>query len=442
MSFHAAQSASARMNLQAVAIWGAGATSVAANLQALAQANLTIEQAAFQMRKGELCAAYGLAPSSQDKPFAFSGGVAIIPVHGTLINRFAYSFGYVTGYNFLRQQTAAAGLDPDVKLIVYDHNSYGGELAGCLEGAAELPTLANGKPTLAIIDSNCYSASYAWASMADKIVSLPSGGAGSVGVVAMHISFAKLLDKMGIDVTMIHAGSHKVDGNPFEELPKDVKADIQRRVDTGRQAFAELVATGRKMDVKAVLDTEARTYTAQDALSVGFIDAVATPESAVLAYLGELSGSNPQQRNEDEDMSQATTPGAANTQAAQTANTAASTEDLNKIRSDAAAAERSRTAGILQCEEAKGRTDLANHLAFNTSMSVVEAQGILKNAPTAAAAVTNPLAAAMATSTHPNVGAGGDAAAAGESEAHSAGVAGILAAAKAAGVQGIKPKTA
>lgn len=441
MSFHAAQSASTRMNLQAVAVWSAGAASLAANLQTLAQSNLQAEQTAFMARRAELCAAYGLSPAPQDKPFAFSGGVAIIPVHGTLINRFAYSFGYVTGYNFLRQQTAAAGLDPDVKLIVYDHNSYGGELAGCLEGAAELPKLANGKPTLAVIDSNCYSASYAWAAMADKIVSMPSGGSGSVGVVSMHVSFAKMLDKYGIDITMIHSGEHKVDGNPFTDLPKEVKADIQKRVHAGRLAFATLVATGRKMDLKAVLDTEAQTYTAADALSVGFIDAVATPESAVLAYLGELSGSNPQQRDEDEDMSEATKPGATNT-AAQTTTPSASGDDLNKVRADAAAAERARTQGIMQCEEAKGRTDLASHLAFNTSMGVDEARGILKASAAQSAGTTNPLAAAMASSAQPNVGSGGDGATSGEPEAHAAGVSCILAAAKAAGVRGFQKPAA
>eukprot|EP00952_Eustigmatos_sp_NYUAD-ZCMA_P007301 30990-Eustigmatos_ZCMA.PRE.1 len=45
------------------------------------------ERAEQQMREN-LCAAYGVGRPSADKPFAFSNGLAIIPIHGTLINRY------------------------------------------------------------------------------------------------------------------------------------------------------------------------------------------------------------------------------------------------------------------------------------------------------------------------------------------------------------------
>ena len=78
-------------------------------------------------------------------------------------------------------------------------------------------------------------------------------------------------------------------------------------------------------------------------------------------------------------------------------------------------AERDRCAGILNCEEAKGNTALANHLAFSTQLSVDEAKEMLNaSAPTAVAAapVAAPVAAApnafaeaMNNGEQPNVGA-------------------------------------
>lgn len=99
------------------------------------------------------------------------------------------------------------------------------------------------------------------------------------------------------------------------------------------------------------------------------------------------------------------------------ANTPAQGQPAAAVNQDAQKAERARVQGILSCEEAKGRTDLANHLAFNTDMSADAAKAILAAAPSAApqaaapAATTNMLHQAMANTAQPNVGA--DAAAGG-----------------------------
>lgn len=425
MSEYAARSAFARMNMQAVAV-AAHYTGLASDLQMLASADHAQAEVLFMARRQELVAAYGMAPVEQRKPFAFSSGIAVIPVHGTLINRFGGSYGYVTGYNFIRQQTAMAAADPDVLGILYDHNSFGGEAAGCFECAADIRQLANGKPTIAVVDSNAYSAAYALASGADKIVVTPSGGVGSVGVVAMHVSFEAMLSKEGVKVTFIHAGKHKVDGNPYEDLPDDVKADIQKSIDVSYAAFTSLVAEGRRMDVKKVRATEARTYRADDALSLGLIDAVASPQAAVLAFLGELTGSNPQLGKKEDSMSDATKPGATNQ---------ATPEQLASAQTEARNAERARVSGIQSCEESKGRAKLASHLAFNTSMSVDEAKAILAAAPAESTEPVgkNAFQEAMNTGKHPAVGADGGAA--GEQQADNP-AQGILAAARQAGVRG------
>lgn len=359
----------------------------------------------------QMCDTYGFNPQTQDKSFAFQDGTAVIPVHGSLINRFGGSYyGMITGYSFIRRMRAEAMADPDVERIVYDVNSNGGEAAGCFELSDESYNMRGEKPTLAVVDSNCYSAAYAFASSADKIAVTPSGGAGSIGVISMHVDMSKLLDDIGIKVTLITAGEHKAAGNPFEELSAETRAEIQADVDATRDVFVSTVARNRGLDEKVVRDTEARCYSAQDALDLGLIDAVATPTEAYTAFISGPVGSD---NSEETTMPQ---------EDANKPNNAAtlSAEQHAAAVAEGKKAEQTRISGIMGCENAAGRSKLANHLAFNTSMSVEEANVILGTAALeqSAAAPAKPensaenankganhFENAMNNGQHPNVGA-------------------------------------
>lgn len=91
--------------------------------------------------------------------------------------------------------------------------------------------------------------------------------------------------------------------------------------------------------------------------------------------------------------------------------------DTTKLTADAAANEQARIAGILQAEEAKGKTKLAQHLAFKTQMSVDDAKAALAAADAGeqkAAAPTGLLSAAMGNTEQPQIGADAGAQAGGE----------------------------
>jgi signal peptide peptidase SppA len=370
---------------------------VVSSLRTLANADAEHEEQQRQKAHATMLATYGYGSGGNDKPFAFADGIAFIPVSGLLINRFSSCWGYVTGYNFIRSQVQAAVADPDVTMLVLDCNSNGGEVAGCFELAADIRAARDQKPILAVVDSNCYSACYAVASAATKIIGAPSSGEGSIGVVAMHVDMSKMLQDWGITVTFIHSGDHKVDGNPYQALPAPVRKSIQARVDNTRQEFVSLVAANRGLDAKVVFDTEAACYTAAEALDIGLIDGIAAPQVAVSSFLTELSA----RQSKENTMSQAEKPGAE----AQTA-TASTTVDANAER----AAERDRIRAITGHDAAKDRATLANHLALNTNLSVDEAAKILAAAPTekkeqATTTGTSAFEAAMNSTEHPNVGA-------------------------------------
>jgi len=413
MSDFVARQAFQRMNLREVLVAPFYAM-LADDLRMLALANPEEQLRNFMARRNESCDAFGFQPQAQEKPFAFANGIAVIPIAGTLLNRFGSSYGFATGYNFIRRQHAMALADEDVKGIIFDVNSHGGEAAGCFELANDIFKARAQKPNMAVIDSNCFSAGYALASAASAVVSTPSGSAGSIGVVMMHADISKMVEDFGVKITFVKFGAHKTDGNMFEALSDDVKKDMQTRVDKSGDKFVQLVARNRNMDAAKVKATEARCYSAEDALALGLIDTIATPSEATQVFFDGLTGSVQQPGKEDK-MSDQTKPGAT-TPAATTAvagppvppptdNAAA----LQQASNDARTAERARVKGIIGCEEAKDKTALANHLAMETSMTVDEAKAMLKvAAPQATASGTNAFQAAMNNSQHPNVGAGGE----------------------------------
>ncbi len=82
------------------------------------------------------------------------------------------------------------------------------------------------------------------------------------------------------------------------------------------------------------------------------------------------------------------------------------TVDAAAIAAEAKAAEKARMASILQCEEAEGRSKLAQHFAYNTEMTVEEAKAALAAADAATpAANSNLLDAAMGNTKQPRIAA-------------------------------------
>lgn len=321
------------------------------------------EESLYATWKAEVVAAYGMQPAANEKPYAFAEGVAIIPIHGMLINRFGGSWSWVTGYQYISRMTMAADADPDVQLIVYDINSGGGEVAGCAEAGMIIQSAQT--PTMGIIDSRCYSAAYWLGSQVDRLVSTQSGGAGSVGAMTMHIDVSELMDSIGMKVTLMYAGKHKVDGNQFEKLGADVKEKTEARLEEIRQDFAETVAEGRGITLESVLATEADCYTAEQAVELKLIDAINDPSAEILTAMSRMAdGYNPFDENDDDeedDMSNA----AKVTNKPTTEAQAEAPVDAKTIELES----RARMKAINTHANASAQSDLASFLAYDTDLS-------------------------------------------------------------------------
>jgi len=217
--------------------------------------------------------------------YRVENGAAIIPVRGVLVTDGAFVGGRwgVTSYEGLRAELRRAAEDPKVSKIVLAINSPGGMVAGIDSAAAAIGAARARKPVVAMVEGMAASGGYWLAAQAHEIVVSPLSEVGSIGVIATHVDASAALAGAGLDVSLIHSGAHKVDGNPFEPLPDNVRADMQADVDRLRNAFAAAIAAGRgaRLSADAALATEAQVYPAAEAVRIGLADRVGTLEDVL-----------------------------------------------------------------------------------------------------------------------------------------------------------------
>lgn len=299
-------------------------------------------------------------------------GIAILPISGSLVHKYGYlqPVSGMTGYDGIKARLFAALNDADVNGIMLDFDSPGGEVAGCFVLAREMQGLAATKPIWSMTNELSCSAAFALASQASRRIITSTAVAGSVGIITAHVDRSQMLSEQGVKVTLLFSGQHKADGNGYEALPDAVKDDILGKLDALRREFADLVAAGTGMSVNAVLDTEAQTYRGQDAVNIGFADAVQAPDSA----LAELAEHGREKRKGKKTFATTQPKTQEPTMSEQDTTTTASASEV-----------KARVKAILSSFEAEGRTELAEHLAFDTELSAEEANAILAKAPKATA---------------------------------------------------------
>jgi signal peptide peptidase SppA len=228
------------------------------------------------------------------QPYALVDGIAVIEIAGTLVHRGAWigqSSG-LTSYEGIAAQLQAVLADPGVRGIALDIDSFGGEVAGAFDLADRIRAARAQKPVHAFVAEHALSAGYVLAAQADRIVLPRTGAVGSIGVVALHTDMSGALDQKGIAVTLIHAGAHKVDANPYQPLPETVHDQMQRELEVVRFLFAETVAAGRgdRLTHAAALATEAAVFRGADAIAAGLADELADPVAAFHAFAAAPRG--------------------------------------------------------------------------------------------------------------------------------------------------------
>lgn len=214
---------------------------------------------------------------------ARSGAIAVIPVHGTIVQR-ASQIDICEGGTSTQQVSAMlrdAVADEAVSQILLDIDSPGGSVYGVQELADEIAQCK--KPVVAIANSLAASAAYWIGCAANEFYVTPGGEVGSIGVWMAHQDWSKALAEEGINVTLISAGKYKVEGNPYNPLGEEAQAFMQTRVEDYYAAFTKGVSKGRKVSIDKVRNGmgQGRVLGADQAMAEGMIDGVMTFDDVV-----------------------------------------------------------------------------------------------------------------------------------------------------------------
>ena len=294
-------------------------------------------------------------------------GIAVLPVTGSLVHRLGAMrpFSGMTGYDGITACLQQAMADPSVRGVLLDIDSPGGQAAGAFDCADMIYRLRDRKPIWALCNDTACSAAMLLAAACSRRLVTQTSRVGSIGVMMAHASFAGQLAQEGVDITLIYSGAHKVDGNQLGALPAEVRQDMQQRIDSARRMFAEKVAMYTGLSVEAVMGTEAAVFDGQSGIEAGLADELINASDAISVMAAALN----------------------------THDTGGTMPQLTAT--EAAAQENQRVMGILTCQEAKGREQLATMLAGQQGMSVEQARAIL-----AAVAPQQPVASAQSEAGH------------------------------------------
>lgn len=160
---------------------------------------------------------------------------AVIPVYGILAKNASWMQQVchgITDINAISHAIAQAGAAKDVKTIVLDIASPGGQSTGIREMGNQIRSLAKtrGKTVYAFSDERCCSAAYWLGSQANEFYGTPSATIGSIGTYLAWLDESVKMQLEGVRLEFFGAGEHKGMGLPGKPLSQADRVLLQERV--------------------------------------------------------------------------------------------------------------------------------------------------------------------------------------------------------------------
>lgn len=183
-------------------------------------------------------------------------------------------FSGAAGSHTIMEQLKQAREDEGIKAVLIRINSPGGSSAASQEIGSEVDKLRKaGKIVVTSMGDVAASGGYWIAAKTDRIVANSSTMTGSIGVIMDLQNMQELFDKIGISPETIKSGPYKDMGSPNKPLSPAERAIFQSMVDDIYQQFVDVVAQGRKIDRKKVLQlADGRVFTGRQAKENGLVD--------------------------------------------------------------------------------------------------------------------------------------------------------------------------
>jgi ClpP class serine protease len=219
-------------------------------------------------------------------------GVAVLPVGGPIFRygNLLTEISGATSVEVLATDFRAALDDPDIRGIVLEIDSPGGQIAGISEFADQVA--AAGKPTVAYISDLGASAGYWIASAAEQVIIRDTAAAGSVGVVA-----TLRRDKKDDRIQIVSSQSPRKRVDPDTE---DGRAVLQTVVDDIADVFIGRVASYRDVSTDHVLEHfgQGGLLVGKNAVRAGLADGLGSLESIIAGLAGKSVRGNTMRKTE------------------------------------------------------------------------------------------------------------------------------------------------
>jgi len=183
--------------------------------------------------------------------------------------------------------------DPNVKAILVRVESPGGGIAASQELYREIKRTKTEKPVLVSMGAIAASGGYYIAAPASRIFANPGTITGSIGVISYFPNLRELLQRIGVQTTIIKSGALKDVGNPGRDMTAEEKEYLQDTLDQAHRQFIRDIAEGRGMSEEAVRAVaDGRILMGETALNLGLVDELGNFEDAVIAAaaMGGIEG--------------------------------------------------------------------------------------------------------------------------------------------------------
>jgi len=240
---------------------------------------------AAQAKAHEMLARGGVSHEQyQPELLQKQGSVGVVNVQGTMINGSAgiMSIFGMTGYSDVGRAAIAALSDPDIKSILLNVDTPGGQVAGLHDMATMLADIGKIKPVITYAGGNMLSAGMWLGAAGEKIYASATSEVGSIGVLMVLQDRSEAMAQAGIKPEVFRSGPFKALGNPYEKMSPEARAVIQQSVDDTAEVFLNHVASQRGV-APLVADSrygQGRTFVGKRAKEVGLVDEIASDDYA------------------------------------------------------------------------------------------------------------------------------------------------------------------
>jgi len=225
-------------------------------------------------------------------PIPMGDSIALIHVDGVIAGTGSTYDGVITP-EYMLDQLDQALADDSVKTILLRIDSPGGTVAASQEISMAVSRAAAEKPVVASIGDVGASGAYMVAAQCDEIVAAPGSTVGSIGVIMEIPNVSGLLDKLGVEFTVLTKGENKDVGSPYRSVTPTEAVMLSDQMDIAYEQFIADVAEGREMEEAEVRELATGwAWLGTEALDLGLVDSLGNFDDAIdtAAELGGIEG--------------------------------------------------------------------------------------------------------------------------------------------------------